>query len=70
MIILPKGHRLSKQHSIRIRDLAGEQYVQRAFCEFGDLIDVRDMVERFPTQTAQDAKSSTRAIETTGYLGW
>lgn len=46
MIILPKGHRLSKQHSIRIRDLAGEQYVQRAFCEFGDMIDVRGMVDK------------------------
>jgi DNA-binding transcriptional LysR family regulator len=37
MIILPKGHRLSKQQSIRIRDLAGEQYVQRASCEFADV---------------------------------
>jgi hypothetical protein len=46
MIILPKGHRSSKQRSIRIRDLAGEQYVQRAFCEFGDMIDVRDMVDK------------------------
>jgi LysR family hydrogen peroxide-inducible transcriptional activator len=46
MIILPKGHRLSKQHSIRIRDLAGERYVQRASCEFGDMIDFRDMVDK------------------------
>jgi len=53
MIILPKGHRLSKQRSIRIRDLAGEQYVQRAFCEFGDMIDLRDMVDK-----ASDADSA------------
>ena len=46
MIILPEGHRLSKQRSIRIRDLAGEQYVQRAFCEFGEMIDFRDMVDK------------------------
>jgi LysR family hydrogen peroxide-inducible transcriptional activator len=46
MIILPEGHRLSKQHSIRIRDLAGEQYVQRVFCEFGDMIDFRNMVDK------------------------
>ena len=44
MINLPKGHRLSKQRSIRIRDLAGEQYVQRAFCWRYDR--VRDMVDK------------------------
>ena len=46
MIILPEGHRLSKQRTIRIRDLAGKQYVQRAFCEFGEMIDFRDMVDK------------------------
>jgi LysR family hydrogen peroxide-inducible transcriptional activator len=44
MINLPKGHRLSKQRSIRMRDLAGEQYVQRAFCWRYDR--VRDMVDK------------------------
>jgi LysR family transcriptional regulator, hydrogen peroxide-inducible genes activator len=46
MIVLPKAHRLSEQHSIRIRDLAGEQYVQRASCEFADMVDFRDMVDK------------------------
>jgi len=46
MIVLPKGHRLSKQRSITIRDLAGEQYVQRAFCEFEDMVNFRDMVDK------------------------
>jgi LysR family hydrogen peroxide-inducible transcriptional activator len=46
VIVLPKGHRLSKQHSIRIRDLAGGQYVQRASCEFADMVDFRDMVDK------------------------
>ena len=46
MIVLPKGHRLSKQRSITIRDLAGEQYVHRAFCEFDDMVNFRDMVDK------------------------
>jgi LysR family hydrogen peroxide-inducible transcriptional activator len=46
MIVLPKAHRLSKQHSIRIRDLAGEQYVQRVSCEFAAMVDFRDMVDK------------------------
>jgi DNA-binding transcriptional LysR family regulator len=44
MIALPKAHRLSEQHSIRIRGLAGEQYVQRASCEFADMVDFRQKV--------------------------
>ena len=44
MIALPRGHRLSKQRSLSIRDLAGEQYVQRAFCEFSDMVNFRDMM--------------------------
>lgn len=46
MVALPRGHRLSKKPSISIRDLAGEQYVQRAFCEFGDMVNFRDMMAR------------------------
>jgi LysR family hydrogen peroxide-inducible transcriptional activator len=46
MIALPREHRLSKQRSISIRDLAGEQYVQRAFCEFSDMVNFRDMIDK------------------------
>ena len=42
MIVLPEEHRLSKQHSIEICDLAGERYVQRAFCEFAEIVNFRD----------------------------
>jgi LysR family transcriptional regulator, hydrogen peroxide-inducible genes activator len=41
MVVLPKRHRLSKQHSITIRDLAGERYVQRASCEFNDMVNLQ-----------------------------
>ena len=46
MIALPRGHRLSKQCSISIRDLAGEQYVQRTFCEFSDMVNFRGMIDK------------------------
>lgn len=39
MIVLPAGHRLAGQETIAIRDLAGEPYVQRSFCEFNDMVD-------------------------------
>jgi LysR family hydrogen peroxide-inducible transcriptional activator len=39
MIVLPAGHRLAAQDTIEIKDLAGERYVQRAFCEFNDMVD-------------------------------
>jgi len=37
---------LLKQRSISIRDLDGEQYVQRAFCEFSDIVNFRNMVDK------------------------
>jgi LysR family hydrogen peroxide-inducible transcriptional activator len=46
MIALPREHRLLKQRSISIRDLDGEQYVQRAFCEFSDIVNFRNMVDK------------------------
>jgi LysR family hydrogen peroxide-inducible transcriptional activator len=46
MIALPREHKLSKQRSISIRDLAGERYVQRAFCEFSDVVNFRDMIDK------------------------
>lgn len=39
MIVLPLGHRLSSRAQIEIKDLAGEPYVQRSFCEFNDMVD-------------------------------
>ena len=39
MIVLPAGHRLASRGQIEIEDLAGERYVQRAFCEFNDVVD-------------------------------
>jgi len=39
MIVLPAGHRLAARDSIEIKDLAGERYVQRSFCEFNDMVD-------------------------------
>ena len=39
MIVLPADHRLASRESIEIADLAGERYVQRAFCEFNDMVD-------------------------------
>jgi hypothetical protein len=37
MIVLPAGLRLADRKTIEIRDLAGEPYVQRSFCEFNDM---------------------------------
>lgn len=39
MIVLPPSHRLAAREQIEIADLAGERYVQRAFCEFNDVVD-------------------------------
>jgi DNA-binding transcriptional LysR family regulator len=39
MIVLPADHRLAGRDTIEIRDLAGERYVQRSFCEFNDMVD-------------------------------
>jgi DNA-binding transcriptional LysR family regulator len=39
MIVLPANHRLASRENIEIADLAGEHYVQRAFCEFNDMVD-------------------------------
>ena len=39
MIVLPADHRLASRETIEIADLAGERYVQRAFCEFNDMVD-------------------------------
>jgi DNA-binding transcriptional LysR family regulator len=39
MIVLPASHRLCAKATIQIEDLAGERYVQRAFCEFNDMVD-------------------------------
>jgi LysR family hydrogen peroxide-inducible transcriptional activator len=39
MIVLPADHRLAGRETIEIADLAGEQYVQRSFCEFNDMVD-------------------------------
>jgi LysR family transcriptional regulator, hydrogen peroxide-inducible genes activator len=39
MIVLPAGHRLADRETIEIKDLAGERYVQRSFCEFNDMVD-------------------------------
>jgi LysR family hydrogen peroxide-inducible transcriptional activator len=44
MIVLPEGHRLSRRDSIVICDLAGEHHVQRAFCEFADIVNFHDLV--------------------------
>ena len=46
MVVLPRGHRLLKQRSISIRDLAGEQYVQRDFCKFSDQVNFPDMIAK------------------------
>jgi LysR family transcriptional regulator, hydrogen peroxide-inducible genes activator len=39
MIVLPPDHRLATRDVIEIKDLAGERYVQRALCEFNDMVD-------------------------------
>jgi DNA-binding transcriptional LysR family regulator len=39
MIVLPAEHRLAGRDTIEIKDLAGERYVQRSFCEFNDMVD-------------------------------
>jgi len=39
MIVLPADHHLASRETIEIADLAGERYVQRAFCEFNDMVD-------------------------------
>ena len=39
MIVLPVAHRLASRDTIEISDLAGERYVQRAYCEFNDVVD-------------------------------
>jgi DNA-binding transcriptional LysR family regulator len=39
MIVLPADHRLAGRDTIEIKDLAGERYVQRSFCEFNDMVD-------------------------------
>jgi LysR family transcriptional regulator, hydrogen peroxide-inducible genes activator len=44
MIVLPKEHRLSKYGSIKIGDLVGEHYIQRAFCEFADIVNFHEML--------------------------
>lgn len=35
MIVVSPEHRLAKQNAIRLKDLHGEQYLERAKCEFG-----------------------------------
>lgn len=35
MIVVSPDHRLAKQNAIRLKDLHGEQYLERAKCEFG-----------------------------------
>jgi LysR family transcriptional regulator, hydrogen peroxide-inducible genes activator len=39
LIVLPPDHRLATRDVIEIKDLAGERYVQRALCEFNDMVD-------------------------------
>ena len=39
MIVLPADHHLASRETIEIADLAGERYVQRAFCEFNNMVD-------------------------------
>lgn len=39
LIVLPPNHRLATRDVIEIKDLAGERYVQRALCEFNDMVD-------------------------------
>ena len=46
MIILPKEHGLSKQRAISIRDLSGERYVQRVFCEFSDMVNFPELTDK------------------------
>lgn len=36
MIVVPATHRFALQPQVRVRDLAGEHYVMRARCEFGE----------------------------------
>jgi len=57
MIILPKGHSLSKQRSITIQDLGGEQYVQRDFCEFNDTVNFRGAIDK-----VTDARNQERQV--------
>jgi DNA-binding transcriptional LysR family regulator len=46
MIILPKEHGLSKQRAISIRDLSGERYLQRVFCEFSDMVNFPELTDK------------------------
>jgi DNA-binding transcriptional LysR family regulator len=39
LIVVPPDHRLARRDVIEIKDLAGERYVQRALCEFNDMVD-------------------------------
>ena len=39
MIVLPVGHPFGLRDTIKISDLAGQRYVQRAYCEFNDVVD-------------------------------
>jgi DNA-binding transcriptional LysR family regulator len=39
MIVVAKGHRLAHRDAVRIADLDGEPYVERAACEFNGMVD-------------------------------
>jgi LysR family hydrogen peroxide-inducible transcriptional activator len=39
MIVVPPTHRLAGQCSVEIKDLMGKRYVQRASCQFNDMVD-------------------------------
>lgn len=40
MIVVSPTHRLAGRRSVEIKDLMGERYVQRASCEFNDMVDI------------------------------
>src|SRR5262249_7114867 len=37
VIVMPPGHRLTKLHAVRVRDLDGECYLARANCDYDEL---------------------------------
>jgi DNA-binding transcriptional LysR family regulator len=50
-IVLPRGHRLAANRSVKIADLAGEKYVMRTKCAFNDLVDRCFDAERIACET-------------------